>query len=91
MGGVHNFLAQVVALPCWVDHQLSGAVFGAKQNLDFWELVFETGQAPSQIQVLAEGLNLIEMIKPPVAGRPDLELSQPTRISAKRRARRHRG
>jgi hypothetical protein len=46
---------------------LSGTVFGAKQNLDFWERVFETGQAPSRIQVLAEGLNLIEMIKTPGA------------------------
>ena len=62
---IRNFLARMVALPCWVDHKLSGTVFGAKQNLDFWERVFETGQAPNQIQVLAEGLNLIEMIKAP--------------------------
>lgn len=67
---IGNFLTHMAALPCWVDHQLSGAVFGSKKNLDFWDRVFETGQAPSQIQVLAEGLNVIDMIKPANAELP---------------------
>ena len=62
---IRNFLGHMAALPCWVDHQLSGAVFGSKKNLDFWERAFETGEAPGEIRVLAEGLNLIDMIKTP--------------------------
>ena len=62
---VRNFLVNLVALPCWVDSQLSGTVFGSKQNLDFWEQVFQTGQAPNGISVLAQKLSVIEMIKSP--------------------------
>lgn len=62
---VRNFLASLVALPCWVDSQLSGTVFGSKQNLDFWYQVFDTGRAPNGIPVLAQRLDVIEMIKAP--------------------------
>ena len=67
---IRNFFVHLAGLPCWVDHELSGVVFGSKQNLDFWERVFDTGQAPSQIQVLAEGLSVIDMIKAPGAQSP---------------------
>jgi hypothetical protein len=38
-------------------------VFGPKQNFDFWEMVFNTGKAPSGIRILAEPLDLNRMIK----------------------------
>ena len=40
---VRNFLISVAGLPCWFDKNLSTTVFGPKQNLDFWEQVFQTG------------------------------------------------
>ena len=60
---IRNFLQSLAALPCWIDHNLSGTVFGPKQNLDFWKKVFESGQSPSGIQILANKLDPYEMIQ----------------------------
>ena len=59
---IKNFLVSMSRLPCWVDKNLSTTVFGPKQNLDYWEKVFETGKSPSDIRILAKGLELQEMI-----------------------------
>lgn len=50
---------------------MSAAVFGPKQNLDYWEEIFNTGKAPGNIRVLTAPLDMHEMIKPrtPNAGR----------------------
>lgn len=68
---LRNFLESLARLPCWVDRNLSTTVFGPKQNLDYWEKVFQTGKAPSGIQILTAPLDLNEMIRPrtSVAGR----------------------
>ena len=58
------FFEYLAGLPCWVDKNLSTTVFGPKQNLDFWEKVFNTGKAPTGIQVLTKPLDLNEMIRP---------------------------
>ena len=47
---MQNFLSSLAGLPCWFDKNLSTTVFGPKQNLDFWEKVFQTGKAPTGIQ-----------------------------------------
>jgi hypothetical protein len=60
---IKNFLTKLVALPCWIDKNLSITVFGAKQNLDFWKRVFETGTTPTGVRVLAQPLNLQTMIQ----------------------------
>jgi hypothetical protein len=60
---VANFLSSLSRLPCWIDRNLSTTVFGPKQNLDFWEKVFDTGTAPTGIRILAQPLNLQEMIQ----------------------------
>jgi hypothetical protein len=65
---LRNFLESLSRLPCWVDRNLSTTVFGPKQNLDYWEKVFQTGKAPSDIQILAAPLDLNEMIRPRTAG-----------------------
>lgn len=57
------FLENLAKLPCWVDRNLANTVFGPKQNLDFWESIFQTGKAPGGLQVLAAPLNLQEMIQ----------------------------
>lgn len=59
-----NFLESLSRLPCWIDRNLSTTVFGPKQNLDYWEKVFQTGKAPTGIQILAAPLDLNEMIRP---------------------------
>jgi len=55
---VHN----LAKLPVWANHDLSGSVFGGKQNADYWREIFQTGKAPSGQQVLTEPLNLLTMI-----------------------------
>lgn len=60
---IETFLTKLAALPCWIDKNLSITVFGAKQNLDFWKKVFETGTTPTGVRVLAQPLNLHTMIQ----------------------------
>jgi hypothetical protein len=60
-----NFLSSLSKLPCWIDKNLGTTVFGPKQNLDYWEKVFETGKSPSDIQILAQPLNLKQMVQGP--------------------------
>ena len=59
---IRNFLVSLSKLPCWIDKNLANTVFGPKQNADYWETVFQTGKSPSDIQILAAGLDLNEMI-----------------------------
>jgi hypothetical protein len=68
---LRNFLVSLSKLPCWIDKNLGNTVFGPKQNSDYWETVFQTGKSPSNIQILASGLDLNEMIatKPPSSGK----------------------
>ncbi|MGH9364825.1 MAG: HNH endonuclease, partial [Thermoanaerobaculia bacterium] len=65
---LQHFLESLSRLPCWIDRNLSTTVFGPKQNLDYWEKVFQTGKAPSDIQILAAPLDLNEMIRPRTPG-----------------------
>jgi len=60
---MRSFFVSLSRLPCWVDRNLSTTVFGPKQNLDFWEKVFESGKAPSGIPILAQPLDLNTMIR----------------------------
>ena len=63
-GHMRNFLTNLSGLPCWSDKKLSTTVFGPKQNLDFWEEVFRTGKTPTDIQILAQPIDLNQMIQP---------------------------
>ena len=60
---IELFLKNFAGLHCWIDKNLSNTVFGAKQNLDFWNQVFETGVAPTGVRVLAQPLDLQRMIQ----------------------------
>ena len=61
--GIENFLRSLGALGCWFDKNLSQSVFGPKQNLDYWSTVFEKGQSPDGTRILAEGLDILAMIR----------------------------
>jgi hypothetical protein len=60
---IRNFLVALRGLPCWVDRNLSGTVFGAKQGRDYWLHIFKTGVAPGGTRVIAQGLDINMMIK----------------------------
>lgn len=60
---IRRFLENLMAMPLWVSANLSDTVFGGKQNNGFWKTIFETGRTPQGMVVLAQPLNLIEMIK----------------------------
>lgn len=49
---IEAFLKNLSKLPCWVDKNLSNTIFGAKQNFDFWALIFKTGKAPNDVRAL---------------------------------------
>ena len=65
---MRNFLINLAGLPCWFDKNLSMTVFGPKQNLDYWEKVFQTGKTPIGMPILAQPLDLNLMIQPRGAG-----------------------
>lgn len=60
---IRKFIENLMAMPLWVNTDLSDTVFGGKQNNGFWKTVFETGRTPQGMVVLAQPLNLIDMIK----------------------------
>src|SRR5205807_705013 len=60
---IEAFLKHLAELPCWIDKGLSNTVFGAKQNADFWKIVFDRGVAPNGARVLAQPLDLQKMIR----------------------------
>ena len=60
---IRKFLDNLVVMPLWVNVELSQTIFGGKQNNSFWKTVFETGRTPQGMVVLAQPINLIEMIK----------------------------
>jgi len=63
---LRRVIAGIAALPIWInkDPNISSAVFGGKQTYDYWKQVFETGETPGGIRVLAKPLNLDDLIQP---------------------------
>lgn len=55
------YVRNLAKLPVWVNHPLSGSVFGGKQPVDFWREIFETGKAPTGQQVLSAPINIMKM------------------------------
>jgi hypothetical protein len=60
---IERLLANITNLPLWINHQISGTVFGAKQDHEYWKIIFATGLDRSGIQVIAKPLNLNELVK----------------------------
>jgi hypothetical protein len=60
---VRAYVRSLRSLPVWVNQGLSLSVFGGKQNYEFWQTIFESGQSPQGQQILTEPLNLMNMIQ----------------------------
>ncbi len=58
-----SFVKNFSDLPLWVNHELANTAFGGKQRSAYWEEIFRTGKSPAGVQVLAEPLDLLNMIK----------------------------
>jgi len=59
---IKTFIKNLCGLPLWVNIEMSRTIFGGKQNYAFWQTIFESGKTPSNVQVLAEPINLMKMI-----------------------------
>ena len=57
------FIRNMANLPVWINKELSSTVFGGKQVNDYWQTIFETGKSSQGLQVLAEPIDLMKMIK----------------------------
>ncbi len=73
---IRNYIRNLADLPVWVNKDLSLTVFGGKPNHGYWESIFQTGKAPNGVQVLAEPLNLMNMIRREVAGETKVKNSK---------------
>lgn len=60
---IEKFVIALRRLPIWINRHLSLSVFGGKRNNDYWQSVFESGQAPDGTEVMAYRINTMEMIK----------------------------
>ncbi len=59
-----NFLLNLSALPLWKDRSMAKTTFSGKRNYDYWANIYKTGKTNDNVQVIAQPLNIIEMIKP---------------------------
>ena len=60
---IQNFVDSLMRLPLWVNRELSRSAFGGKQNPDYWQSIFENGSTPNGSEVMASGINIMEMIQ----------------------------
>ena len=60
---LRNFIKRLAALPLWKDRSMSETYFAGKQPYDYWKTIFETGKTSEGADVMAERLQLQEMIK----------------------------
>ena len=61
---IENFVENLKRLSIWVNKDLSNSIFGGKQNHEFWQSIFESGTTPNNVEVMPNGINVMEMIQP---------------------------
>jgi len=59
---IRAFIKNLCGLPLWINKEMSSTIFGGKQNYAFWQTIFESGKAPSNVLVLTEPIDLMKMI-----------------------------
>ena len=60
---IENFISNFISLPVWKDRSLSSTIFSGKSNYDYWAKVFDTGNTPDGIAVLATPINFQDLLK----------------------------
>ena len=60
---IETFIDNFKNLPVWKDRSMSATIFGGKSNYDFWKTIFATGKSPDGTSVIANPINVAEMIK----------------------------
>lgn len=59
---IRAFIRNFSDLPLWSNTQLSMTVFGGKQNYEYWRHIFESAKTPQGQQVLAEPINMRDLM-----------------------------
>ena len=54
---IENFVSNLAKLPLWKDKSMANSHFSGKKNYEFWKHVFETGQTPDGVDVMAERID----------------------------------
>ena len=62
-GNIRNFIKNLIQLPLWKNKSMASTIFSGKNNYDYWQTIFQTGDNSSGAKVLAQALNYIEMIQ----------------------------
>jgi len=57
----NNLLKNLNDLPIWTDRDRTHLF--SKKEYGYWQEILRTGKSPDNIQVLNEGVNIVEMIK----------------------------
>ncbi len=60
---ITNFIRNLSDLPLWKNNELSSTVFGGKQNYQYWQSIFITGDSPQGVHVISEPINLMKLQK----------------------------
>ena len=60
---LEKFIDALIQLPMWVNKDLASSVFGGKRNNAFWQSIFETGASTDGVEVMPQGINIMQMIK----------------------------
>lgn len=58
---IRNLLKNLNDLPIWTDRDRTHLF--SKKEYGYWQEILRTGKSPDNIQVLNEGVNIVEMIK----------------------------
>lgn len=59
---IRTFICNLRELPLWKDRSMAATIFGGKNNYNFWQTIFETGNTPDGTSVLLKPININEMI-----------------------------
>ena len=60
---IENFVENLKQLSIWVNKDLSHSIFGGKQNYEFWQSIFESGETPTGAKIMPTGINIMQMIQ----------------------------
>jgi len=60
---IRIFIKNFIQLPLWKNRELASTIFSGKSNYNYWKCIFETGKTVDGVQVLAQPINYMDMIK----------------------------